>query len=75
MVNDLFMSNVQGKTNHSDAFFSQWCEIDSIMCLSTELTINETIIVKEQRITKLSSNSNPNKAHSHDGLSIPMLQV
>ena len=81
LTNNEFISNFKTKANYFNRFFNQQCtaiSTDSSIPSSVNLATNETITkinFDEQLITKLIAPLNPNKAHGHDGLSIPMFQM
>ena len=69
------------KANYFNKFFNQQCTAiskDSSIASSVNLATNETVTkinFDEQLTAKLIVALNPNEAHGHDGLSIPMLQM
>ena len=79
LINNEFISNFKTKANYFNRLFNQQCTAissDSYIPSSVNLRTNETVTkinFDEQLISKLMVALNPNKAHGHDGLSIPIL--
>ena len=81
LSNNEFISNFKTKANYFNRFFNQQCtetftdsSIPSSVNLSAKGTVTK-INIDEQLISKLIVALNLSKAQSHDGLSIPMLQM
>ena len=81
LINNEFISNFKTKANYLNIFFNQQCtaiSTDSSIPSYVNLSTNETVTkinFEEQLTSKLVVALNPNKAHSHVGLSIRMLQM
>ena len=81
LINNEFISNFKTKANYFSRFFNQqWTAIytESSIPSSVNLATSETVTkinFDEQLISELIVALNPNKAHSHDGLSFRMLQM
>ena len=77
LINNQFVCNFKTKANYFSRFLNQQYTVistDSSIPSSVNLATYETITkinFHEQLISKLILALNPNKAHGHDGLSIP----
>ena len=78
LINNEFISNFNAKANYFNRFFNQQCTVfslDSSIPSSVNLATNETVTkisFDEYLIPELIVALNHNKAHGHDGLSIPI---